>query len=342
MLRGWGRCAANGAQDLTGLRPGSDTSESRQSWYFSLMRAPADKKSRGSRTDSVERIEFARTKYGPEILIDVAWIRDMPTFVRPGPHALSFYEVLLVTRGRGWLWLDAHRYPVRPGRVSFVSPGQVRRWRVEDLNGICLFFPALFLEEFFHDPLFLHRLPYFHIPDGAAELKLSLARAKQLRRHLLAMRRELVALRPDSVHLLRARLYEVLITLARDYSAAHGVEGERTPNRLTLRYRELVDREAQRRHHVADYVRDLGVSPGHLNALCNVYLGRSAKGVIQDRLAVEARRLLLYSDESAARVGYALGFKDASYFARFFRRATGRSPTAFRAASRLQASSRRV
>jgi len=280
---------------------------------------------------SVDRIEFHRTKYGPEILIDTAWVREMPTFLHPGAHYLTFYDILLVTRGRGWFWLDAHRYRVRPGQVLFTTPGQVRRWHVDPLDGLCLFFPALFLEEFFQDGFFLFRLPYFHAPAGAAGLQLSTSAAARLSRRLLRMRRELLALQPDSEHLLRARLYEVLITLARDYSAAHGLTGQPVANRIALRFRELVERQAPERHRVEDYARELAVSPGHLNALSRRFLGASAKEVIQERLAVGARRLLLYSDESAARIGRALGFKDPSYFSRFFRRATGRSPSAFRA-----------
>jgi AraC family transcriptional activator of pobA len=41
--------------------------------------------------------------------------------------------------------------------------------------------------------------------------------------------------------------------------------------------------------------------------------------------------MLLYTGESAARIAVALGFEDASYFSRFFRRMTGLSPSRFRA-----------
>ena len=57
--------------------------------------------------------------------------------------------------------------------------------------------------------------------------------------------------------------------------------------------------------------------------------GRGAKGLIADRLLLEARRRLLYSDESVGRIAGALGFRDPSYFSRFFRAKTGRSPRQF-------------
>ncbi len=277
-----------------------------------------------------ELIAFHATKYGREILVDTAWVHEMPTFILDRPHALRFYEIMLVTRGKGWFWLDGTRHAVRPHVVLFSSPGEVRSWQVSDLDGICLFFPALFLEEFFQDPMFLHRLPYFHAQPGNAALRLPPSASVRLRRKLLAMHREMKTLRGDVVHLLRARLYELLIMLGRDYTAANGPESERSPHFLTMKYGELVERDAFRRHQVADYARELGVSPGHLNLLCKRHLGSSAKKVIQDRLTTEARRLLLYSSESAERIAHRLGFDDPSYFTRFFRRASGRSPGAFR------------
>jgi AraC-like DNA-binding protein len=278
----------------------------------------------------VTRIRFHTTKYGPELLVDAAWTREMPTFLRAGPHVLDFYDILLVTAGRGAFVLDGHRHVVAPRRVLFTTPGQVRQWEVRGLNGLCLFFPAVFLDQFFNDRLFLHRLPYFHVPESQGSLRLSGAGFASLRRPLLAMRRELHRLKPDSEHLLRALLYEVLVTLSRLYRRQRASGPAGLPHPVMLRFRELVEREAMRQHDVAHYARQLAVSPGHLNVLSHRHLGRSAKAVITDRLSVQARRMLLYSTLSVAQVGYALGFRDPSYFTRFFRRENGRSPSAFR------------
>jgi len=306
--------------------------ESHYFWYFSTM-PPRRRKQFPPRTSPVVRVDFDRAKYGTEILVDCAWVREMPTFLRPYPHALHFYDILLVTRGRGWHWLDGRRDAVRPGQVYFVSPGEVRNWNVRGLEGLCLFFPAQFLDAFFNDSLFLHRLPYFHVPRGGRVLSLTPAQARQLRKRLLAVRHELQHLRADSTHLMRAQLYEILITLARQYSTAHGPAQPRSPNHAAIRFRELVEQEATRRRLVSSYARQMGISPNHLNAICKKHLGRPAKTIILERLAAEARRLLLYSDESAERIGYALGFPEPSYFTKFVRRTTGRTPSSFRKSS---------
>lgn len=276
------------------------------------------------------QVDFHRTKYGREILIDVAWVREMPTFILEKPHRLSFYDILLVTRGRGSFWLDGNRYAVLPRQVLFTTPGQVRDWDVRNLDGLCLFFPAAFLEEFFSDAQFLYRLPFFHAGSSAAAVRLTAARERVLRASLSRMRAELHRWRHDSAHLLRARLYETLIQLGRVYAQHHRVNAVRTANRVVIDFQHLVNQRAAARHSVNSYARELAVSPSHLRMLCRRHLGVSAKGVIQERLEVAARRQLLFTDDSAEQVAASLGFRDPSYFARFFRRRTGATPGRFR------------
>jgi AraC family transcriptional regulator, transcriptional activator of pobA len=282
---------------------------------------------------SPTRIDFHRTKYGREILIDVAWIREMPTFLHEEPHWLSFYDITLITAGRGDFWLDGQRHAVRPGAVLFTSPGQVRRWRVQSLEGICLFFPSTFLEEFFNDAQFLHRLPYFHVPADAAAITLAPAGRRALLRRWERMHEELRHWSRDSAHALRASLYDELIRVSREYARAHGTDEARTPHAMVLRLRELVDVRAPHAHDLTEYTRALGVSPQHLTRLCRRHLGCSAKDVIEARLEILARRALLFTEQSVQQVGTRLGFGDPSYFARFFRRRTGMTPSAFRRAA---------
>ncbi|MEP6733118.1 MAG: helix-turn-helix domain-containing protein [bacterium] len=279
---------------------------------------------------SVRRVAFNRTKYGRDLLIDVEWVHDIPAFILDAPHALDFFDIVIVTRGRGTFWLDGQRHTVRPGVVLFTTPGQVRRWETTSLDGICLFFMDTFIKEFLQDESFIHRLPFFQSEPKRSAMRLAPAPARRMRARLTAMRREFADYRRDSMHVLRAQLYETLIALAREYAATHRISSHRPTHNVVSRYFELVERDATRRHRVAEYAAELGVSAGHLNVLCRQYAGESAKRHLDSALAVRARRMLLYTEESAARIGAALGFDDPSYFSRFFRRATGLTPTSFR------------
>ena len=68
-----------------------------------------------------------------------------------------------------------------------------------------------------------------------------------------------------------------------------------------------------------------------LTRACLAATGRSAKQVIDDRAALEARRLLACTELPIAEVGQRLGFAEPTNFGRFFHREVGCSPGAFRA-----------
>lgn len=96
--------------------------------------------------------------------------------------------------------------------------------------------------------------------------------------------------------------------------------------------RFMAEVERRFREHVPleHYARHIGISTAHLNALCRAQTGRSALAIIHARLAIEARRELIYTAMTIREVSDVLGFADPAYFTRFFRRATGMSPSTFR------------
>lgn len=296
--------------------------------YFSIMA------SRYGDWPRIREVTFASRKYGLELLVDAALISEMPSFIDwDEPYRLDFYDLTLVIRGTGEYRLDEASFPVRPGTVFFTAPGQVRRWLTRDLEAECVFFPAEFFEEHFTDPLFLHRLLYFHDPRGPRSLSLDVGQLA-IRRRFEAMRREISHLRTDSSDYLRAVLYEILIRLNRAYTDRHGLVQDGGEGRLVWRFLQMVDRELRAEHRVSGYARRLGVTPGHLNLRAKQRLGQTAGALIRARLIIEAKRALRHSGRSVSAIAHDLGFRDASYFARFFRREVGVSPSRYRRPSK--------
>ncbi len=280
-----------------------------------------------------DRVDFHRTKYGRELLVDAAKVSSMPTFLRDGrPHTLSFHDILIVTRGRGRYWLDGATHPVRRGAVFFTLPGQVRQWEVEGLDGACLFFTAEFIEDFFRDDRFLRDLAFFRAARPSSELLLTRGRLRGALRRFGAMEEEIRNRRAGVEHLLRAILYEQLVSLQRDYVERWGEPSTPSVHPQVERFLALVERRYRQDHRLRGYARELGVTPGHLRHLCRHHLGLSAGEVIRRRLAVEARCLLRHSSATVAEIGRELGFVDPAYFARFVGRETGKTPSALRAA----------
>jgi AraC-like DNA-binding protein len=284
------------------------------------------------RQGSIRNVAFHRQKYGDELLVDVGWLSELPkvpeTIVAGTAHRLDFYDILLITKGTGGLWLDDARIGLRAGTVIFTAPGVVRRWDTCGVEGICIFFREEFLRTFFIDALFVQRLRCFGGGEGRQSLRLSGAEARALRGRLVEMRTEIARCSGDSHHMLRAGLYETLIRLERLFTAMYGV-ADTLQGSLTLQFRQLVEAEITRQHAVRWYATELGVSPGYLSETLRRDLGETAKAYLSARLITEAKRVLM-TGETAERTGRRVGFDDAAYFARFFRRMTGSTPAAFR------------
>jgi AraC family transcriptional regulator, transcriptional activator of pobA len=280
----------------------------------------------------VRQVEFNRSKYGRELLIDAAMVRDMPSFIlNSSPHLLRFHDVLLVTRGHGALVLDAQQIAIAPGSLVVTLPGQTREWHIDGkLDGACLFFVEEFLGDTFSDPHFVDQFSFLRESRVEAVLALSVAEQRAFRRQFAIMQKELARFRTDSVHALRAALYAALVGVDRGYVARHGAAGVSKGGRAISRFRKLIERYFRAQHGVAFYAKQLGISPGHLNVLCRNELGRSAGELVRARVMLEARRLLRHGDLRAGEAAERLGFDDPAYFARVCRRELGLSPRELR------------
>ena len=103
---------------------------------------------------------------------------------------------------------------------------------------------------------------------------------------------------------------------------------------LLARYRALLEAHFRSERSLTFYAGRLAVTPARLNAACKARAGRTASTLIHDRIVIEAKRYLIYSESSVAQVAHLTGFDDPAYFNRFFAQRVGVSPGAFRKQAR--------
>lgn len=281
--------------------------------------------------ERARRVNFATHKYGPELLIDAAMLSAMPAFrPHPEPHRLDFYDLLLITAGTGSLDIDGVAHAVRPGQMFITTPDQVRRWNADGVDGACVFFAAQFISHAFGDRRLLDQCAFFRADRPASALSLNRSERRQFLYRFERMKAECNALPPDASSVLAARVHELLVLINRWYGARHPFATRPIKDDIAHRFAALVDREYRTLQRVQDYADRLGVSSGHLNVICNRDLGRSASALIHQRILLEARRLLRYTDKPAFAIAQELGFGDPAYFGRFFLRETGATPRRYR------------
>ncbi|CAG9201198.1 Transcriptional regulator [Paraburkholderia caribensis] len=99
------------------------------------------------------------------------------------------------------------------------------------------------------------------------------------------------------------------------------------------RFRELVAAHFREHRTVEFYAEKLGITTAQLSRICRDELGHSPMSLVNEHLIREAQRDLVYSGLTIKQIAHALGFEDAAYFSRFFRKQTGATPKEFQAAA---------
>ena len=245
-----------------------------------------------------------------------------------GVQRPEFHFLLAPFRGHGTHMLDFIDHELVPGTVLWVRPGQIQRWgEVERYDADVLIFPAALL-----DPA-TTRLTEAEAPDGPCWWSREDAGAAGAG----ALVKAIARLADDETvprELRAPRLTHLLAALLLGLTAQARIRpGASTGSEPWLAFRDLLETEHARHHDVAWYAGRLGWSPRTLARATAAATGRTPKQLIDERVLLEARRLLAHSELSVARVGAELGFDDASNFGAWFRQRAGRTPAAFRQAA---------
>ena len=100
------------------------------------------------------------------------------------------------------------------------------------------------------------------------------------------------------------------------------------------RFRAIVERVFRQQRSIGAIAAELGVTPDKLHNVTQQAVGKSPLEIIHDRIILESKRELSYTDKRIAEIGFDCGFSDAAHFSRFFRDRTGMPPRAFRQMAR--------
>lgn len=129
---------------------------------------------------------------------------------------------------------------------------------------------------------------------------------------------------------LRSQAGALIGMMARAIAACTDIDDPRRENPLFRRFETLVEQQFRARLPISAYAARLAVSPTHLNRIVRQATGSPASALIAARVLREARRMLIYTNLTAAEIAYDLGFADPAHFSRVFTRGTGIAPRDFR------------
>ena len=136
-------------------------------------------------------------------------------------------------------------------------------------------------------------------------------------------------------YILRESCNTLVVLVASQYAAPSKTAERATRFGVVTRaFRAALEQDFTTVKSPAAYAMRLNISTPYLNECVKAATGQSVSHHIQQRVILEAKRLLYHSGKSIKEIAGGLGYDDYAYFSRLFRRIAGMTPLAFRRKNR--------
>lgn len=279
-----------------------------------------------------EPVGYAPLANHPDLPVEVVQRSDVMMRREQHRHALrqrsGFHQMILGTRDHGTHIVDFEPIEISVGTLVRIHPGQVQEFVPDPpFEAAMVIWPN---ESHPIDP----DAPSWY-PGGAPShwqldpqvMERLLARVTEIKH----AQREYDGSTPHRRRieaLLSALVWQMAIDLPDT-----GPSESRLP-RAYLDYRAALEQRLYERPTVANLASAIGYSTRTIDRACAEVTGQTARQVLDERTALEIKRLLTHSDRQIVRIAADFGFGDPSNFSKFVRRHLGERPGDIRAGHR--------
>jgi AraC family transcriptional regulator, transcriptional activator of pobA len=248
------------------------------------------------------------------------------------PHRTDFYHVLWFQKGKATHLVDFKPIPVKPDSMLFIGKGRVLMFdKLGDYDGMALRFTDGFFCRNPEDSRFLLGTSLFNAMNESPNLPLK--QNKHRFEILFGQIEEEISNQGDKHQhaYLRNIVHNLLISSDRLLAPMAGLEIQTgNDEEYGHRFKVLIDQDFKKSKRVAQYAEKMFITEKRLlKAITRLY-GKPPKELIDERILLEAKRLLLFSDSTVKEISVDLGFDEPTNFTKYFRKHLSQTPARFR------------
>ena len=247
------------------------------------------------------------------------------------PHKHDFYAVFLFTKGSGSHEIDFQTYEVKPGTLFFLYPGQTHSWDLsDDIDGF-LFFHS---KEFYDLGYVTNSIKYYPFLDSNHPDKCYYLDEKtsfQLEIVLKDILDEYQSSLWKRKQLILSYLTQLYIKINRFIEEVSSVEFNQLRHYQFIfnQFENLLEKHYVQEKLASEYAEKLNITQKHLNRVVKSITTKTTTDIILERVILEAKRNLIYTDDSFSKIANKLGYEDYAYFSKIFKKRVGVSPSEF-------------
>jgi AraC family transcriptional regulator, transcriptional activator of pobA len=261
-------------------------------------------------------------------------ISELSGNISGAPYRHDALMLIWITEGHGQHEIDAVLHEMVPGRLFLIQHGQVHRMIRHATGGWLLLFEEALISGF----LLANWLQQVQVvmEDFGAVPFVTLQKPEQdviteLFRHLhLTMKHGI----PD-LKLSRHYICLILLYAGQGFSGCKRAGAISSQLLIIRKLRVLIEAHFISERRAGFYSSALHLTEQKLNQLIRNILGKTVHQLITERLLLECKILLLYTNTGLKEIAYALGFADMSQFRKFLCKHTGYPPSLYRTRSQF-------
>ncbi|KQC32839.1 transcriptional regulator [Nonlabens sp. YIK11] len=243
----------------------------------------------------------------------------------------DLYKIIWCHHGKQSLVVDGYRITLQENQILFCTPNN--KIQIQEKGNSLK--ASLFNREFYcirdHDNEVSCMGLLFYGSSSAPVIKLGDKEKTTMEAMFLIFQEEFENRDHIQGEMLRTLLKRLLITCIRLIKKDEHIQDMSIKQvDLIRKFNILVEQHFKQHHQVVDYADLLFKSPKTLSNFFKKHDIHSPLKIINDRITLEAKRLLQFSDQTAEEIAYELGYKEPSHFSKFFKKQTGKSPLQFR------------
>lgn len=240
-------------------------------------------------------------------------------------HAHDFFIIILFIHAKGTHDINNQSYSIGDNEVHVLFPGQMHKWHLkEGTKAYQLMIERQFFEQFSS----FFRFSFTNYQNNPI-IKLNKDSYSKLKYEFISIKKELKK-QKASIHLISARAAVIAAIVSEQVEDIFDEFKVYQTNERLAQYNLLIDLFFTQNKTVGFYAKKLNISANYLNILCKKDLKVSAIQLIQQRVIVEAKKLITNNKSTLKEITFELGFTDTAYFSNYFKKHTGMSPSQFR------------
>lgn len=281
---------------------------------------------------NIEKYEFKPGLPQEFEILGMAELYDAFADTLTTAHRTNFYHILWFQKGNPTHTIDFNPVQIKPNSVLFLNKDVVQKFDKNDgFDGKVLLFTDSFFCKTEADTKFLQATILFNDLFSVSPIELNKAVSDFSKLFELLeneYEKEKDVYQSD---ILRNGLHTILLLSEREKRKQDFTEVKKGADLdYVLLFKDFLEAGFRSQKQVGSYARQMLVTEKRLNQATAKILGKTPKEIIDDRVMLEAKRLLSHTTENVKEISYRLGFEEPTNFIKYFRKHSNNTPIEFR------------